>query len=62
MQNKAMYIPPDGGRAAERLVREVREEFSARQAERRLLERGWELDMNFLAGNDKELALQELYQ
>ena len=51
MQNKAMYIPPDGGRAAERLVREVREEFSARQAERRLLERGWELDMNFLAGN-----------
>lgn len=36
---------------AERIVREVKEDFAARQAERRLLERGWELNMNFLAGN-----------
>ena len=38
-------------KAAERVVREVREDFAARQAERRWIERGWELDMNFLAGN-----------
>lgn len=38
-------------RAAERIVREVKEDFAGRQAARRLLERGWELDMNFLAGN-----------
>ena len=38
-------------RAAERIVREVKEDFSKRQAERRLIERGWELSMNFLAGN-----------
>ena len=38
-------------RAAARLVAEVREEFSRRQAERRFLEKGWELNMQFLAGN-----------
>lgn len=35
----------------ERTVREVLESFEARRGERRLLERGWELNMNFLAGN-----------
>lgn len=36
---------------AERIVREVKEDFEKRRAERRTLERGWELNMNFLAGN-----------
>lgn len=35
----------------ERVVREICEDFAARQNERRFLERGWELNMNFLAGN-----------
>ena len=35
----------------ERTVRALREEFARRQEERRLIERGWELNMNFLAGN-----------
>ena len=35
----------------ESAVREVLEAFEARRSERRLLERGWELNMNFLAGN-----------
>ena len=35
----------------ERTVREIKEIFRARQEERRLLERGWELNMNFLTGN-----------
>lgn len=38
-------------KAAERIVREVKEDLAARQEQRRLLERGWELSMNFLAGN-----------
>ena len=46
-----VYISAADGRAAERLVRKVKEEFAKRQTERRLLERGWELNMNFLAGN-----------
>ena len=46
-----VYINAADGRTAERLVREVKEEFAKRQTERRLLERGWELNMNFLAGN-----------
>ena len=33
------------------LVEEVQADFEARQQERRRLERGWELDMNFLCGN-----------
>lgn len=45
------YAGGEDKRLAERIVREVKEDFAARQAERRLLERGWELDMNFLAGN-----------
>lgn len=36
---------------AERIVREVKEDFAVRQSERRMLERNWELNMNFLAGN-----------
>lgn len=45
--------PPAGenARIAERIVREVKEDFTRRQAERRRIERGWELNMNFLAGN-----------
>ena len=35
----------------ERLVRAVLDEFEARRDARRLLERSWELNMNFLAGN-----------
>lgn len=35
----------------ERIVKEIREEFERRMAERRFLERGWELNMNFLSGN-----------
>lgn len=35
----------------ERTVHEIKEIFKARQEERRLLERGWELNMNFLSGN-----------
>ncbi len=35
----------------ERLVRAVLDEFEARREARRLLERSWELNMNFLAGN-----------
>ena len=34
-----------------RLAEEVRREFARRQRERRSLEKGWELNMNFLAGN-----------
>lgn len=33
------------------LVREIREDFAARQAARRQLERGWQLNMNFVSGN-----------
>ena len=35
----------------ERLVRAVLDEFAMRRDARRQLERGWELNMNFLAGN-----------
>ena len=38
-------------RFAERTVREVKEDFLRRQSERRFLEKSWELNMNFLAGN-----------
>ena len=37
--------------AERRLAEWVLNEFSARREERRFLERGWELNMNFLAGN-----------
>ncbi len=33
------------------LVREIREDFAARQRERRQLELGWQLNMNFVSGN-----------
>lgn len=33
------------------LVNEIRRDFEARQAERRQLERGWQLNMNFVSGN-----------
>lgn len=33
------------------LVREIEEDFERRRAERRELERGWELNMNFFGGN-----------
>ena len=36
---------------AAKLAEEVRKEFLRRQRERRSLERGWQLNMNFLAGN-----------
>ena len=38
-------------KAEERLAAEVCAEFERRRAERRFLERGWELNMNFLSGN-----------
>ena len=38
-------------KAAARVVRALHEEFARRQAERRYLEKGWELNMQFLAGN-----------
>lgn len=37
--------------AEEELVEEVRREFLERQSERRLLERGWQLNINFVNGN-----------
>ncbi|MDE6557995.1 MAG: hypothetical protein K2K39_02700, partial [Clostridia bacterium] len=33
------------------LVEEVQADFKRRQEERRLIERGWQLNMNFLSGN-----------
>ena len=39
----------DARRAA--VVREVTEDFEARRAARRNLERGWQLNMNFIGGN-----------
>ncbi len=38
-------------RAERELAREVQEEFARRQEERRQTERGWQLNMNFLSGN-----------
>ena len=51
MKNMTQALRNAQDKAAERIVREVKEELARRQAERRLIERGWELDMNFLAGN-----------
>lgn len=45
------YIPSQQQSAEERLVREVQEDFAARQKERRRIEAGWELNMNFVCGN-----------
>ena len=56
-QRAHAFAPPEGRdadarkRAEERLAAEVCEEFERRRAERRFLERGWELNMNFLSGN-----------
>ena len=33
------------------LAREVQEDFARRREERRQIERGWELNMNFVSGN-----------
>ena len=38
-------------RAAKQLVGDVKDDFARRQEERRALERGWQLNMNFLSGN-----------
>lgn len=38
-------------KAEELLVEEVKQDFAKRQEERRALERGWQLNMNFLSGN-----------
>ena len=35
----------------ERLVKDIKEDYLRRRDERRSVERGWELNMNFLAGN-----------
>ena len=35
----------------EKVVRQIWEKFLKLQSERRLIERGWELNMNFLSGN-----------
>ena len=35
----------------EAIVRNVREDFAARREARRSLERGWQLNMNFISGN-----------
>ena len=51
MKNMTQALRNAQDKAAERIVREVKEELARRQAERRLIERGWEMDMNFLAGN-----------
>ena len=40
----------DGKTAEELLAEEVTEDFLRRQEERRMLERGWQLNMNFVAG------------
>ena len=37
--------------AEEKLVEEVQDDFLRRQQERRAIERGWQLNMNFLSGN-----------
>ena len=39
------------GEFAEQIVREVKEDFAKRQQERKLYERQWQLNMNFLSGN-----------
>lgn len=38
-------------KAAAELVEDVKRDFAQRQEERRALERGWQLNMNFLSGN-----------
>lgn len=38
-------------RRAEQLVADVKRDFAKRQEERRMLERNWQLNMNFLSGN-----------
>lgn len=38
-------------KAAKQLVEDVRADFAHRQEERRTIERGWQLNMNFLCGN-----------
>ncbi len=37
--------------AEEKLIEEVQDDFLRRQQERRTIERGWQLNMNFLSGN-----------
>ncbi len=55
MSNDVKLSPTDGERerkkAEEKLVAEVTADFKRRQEERRFIERGWELNMNFLSGN-----------
>ncbi len=55
MSNKATFDPADGEaekkRAEEAIVKDVTSDFKRRQEERRWIERGWELNMNFLSGN-----------
>ena len=50
MKREARRREAAGGRERA-LVREVTEKFAERQKQRRMLERGWELNMNFLSGN-----------
>ena len=46
-----MIDKTDAAKAAKQLVDEVKGDFARRQEERRTLERGWQLNMNFLCGN-----------
>lgn len=41
----------DAAKAAKELAKQVREDFERRQEERRTIERGWQLNMNFLSGD-----------
>ena len=41
------------------LVREVQEDFAARREMRRHLERGWELNMNFVSGKTRRIENHE---
>ena len=51
MKENRRTAPPFDEKFEERTVRSLREEFARRQEDRRLIERGWELNMNFLSGN-----------
>ena len=50
MTNNGIFTD-EKAEAERKLVEEVQADFAERQSERKRIERGWELDMNFLCGN-----------
>ena len=51
MTKKDKYEREGEERRRKRLVRAIQEDFETRQNARRSLERGWQLNMNFVSGN-----------